>query len=133
MNPQTVSTAFKTAYTAWAVANHAQVDDFVADTPKPPCVAFYPETVPYDITAPCRWIAWCSTGTIEEQGAQARLLGWLAETGATSLIQVIDQNHSLSGAVSSVIPLEVRGYGVSPVQQGRPRFLQAQLVFDVLR
>lgn len=133
MNPQTVSTAFKAALAAWATTNGVQVFDYVPDSWNPPCVAIYPETIPYDRTAGARWVLVCVTGSVETQGAQARLQSWLAETGTTSIVAVIDANHSLSGAVSSVLPLEVRRYGMMPTQDGRPRLLQAELVCDILR
>jgi len=133
MNPQTVSTAFKTALANWSVANGVQVYDYVPDSQNPPCVCVYPEAIPYDFSANCTWILWLLSGKVEEQGAQARMLGWIADTGPTSIIAALDANHSLTGTVSSTLPLELRGYGAAPVTAGGTPYMQARLVYHVLR
>ena len=111
----------------------AEVFAYVPDSIIPPAVCVYCEQWPYDTTADATFILLCVLGTGDMQDAQAQLMGWLSDTGPTSLVALIDADNTLDGAVSSVLPFEVRNWGLMPVQEGRPRLLQAELVCHVLR
>jgi len=111
----------------------AEITAYVPDSPNVPAIAIYMESWPFAFTEPATFVMWCMVGTTDMQNAQSTLMGWLSDEGDTSIVQLIDENNTLSGVVSSVLPLEVRNFGLSAVQEGRPRLLQAELVLNVLR
>ncbi len=108
-----------------------QVYDQVPDAPNAPCIMVYPGPIQYDETQPMEVIIWCLAGNGETKGTQAQLLTWL-DTGPGSIVELIDADSQLGGAVSSVIPIEVRKWGTVFVSEGRSRYWQAELVCDVL-
>ncbi len=110
-----------------------QVYNFVPDSPIPPCLVVYPERWTYSATEDMTFIVWCLAGTQEMKGAQDRMMRWLSDEGSESIIAAIDADSQLGGVVSSVLPLEVRNWGVAPTADGRARLLQAELVCNVLR
>ena len=130
---QTVLGAFKTALEPFTDVTHVQVYDHQSDSPVIPSVSVTLKTWPYDLTIPATVSLWCVVGTTEAQGAQADLLGWLSDTGPTSLVALIDANNTLSGAVSSVMPVETNNYGMVTLPNGTTRVLQGELVCEVLR
>ena len=127
MNWPDILAAFKTLLEPLGV----QVYDFVPESPSVPCIIVYPETVPYDRTQPGVYIIWCLAGTVEAQGAQATLMQWLSDDDG-SIVALIDEDNTLGGVVDSVLPVEVRNWGIAPTQEGRPRLVQAELVCHVL-
>lgn len=133
MNPQDVATAFKAALDGGV---DAQVYDYLPDSPNYPaiCVVMDPGSMfPYDVTAPTTFVIWCMVGTVEEQGAQAKLDQWLSDDDNNSIVAILDANNTLDGVVSSVLPVGVRNWGIHPVREGGPRVLQAELVCNVWR
>ncbi len=110
-----------------------QVYNFVPDTSNFPCVIVYPERWTFDTNEDMTFILWCQFGSIETQGAQEALMTWLSDEGPDSIIAAIDADSQLGGIISSVIPLEVRNWGFAPGSDGRARYLQAELVCNVLR
>lgn len=129
MNIPAVLAAFKTALADL----DADVYDFMPDAPTVPCVCIYMESMPLDPTADVVFVLLCLAGTVDMQNSQDRLMGWLSDDGDQSIIGMIDADNMLGDTVGSVIPLEVRNWGLQPVQEGRPRLLQAELVCNVLR
>ncbi len=110
-----------------------QVYNFVPDSTMMPCVVVYPERWTFDVTEDMTFIIWCLIGTGETQGAQDALMGWLSDEGPDSIVAALDADSQLGGVVSSVLPLEVRNWGYPSIADGKPRYLQAELVCNVLR
>ncbi len=110
-----------------------QVYDYVPDAPTLPALAVYLERWPYAPTEDATFVVWCISGTVETQGAQARLMEWFSDTGPNSICALIDSDPTLTGVVSGVLPLELRQWGNDPVQEGRTRHVQGQIVLNVLR
>ncbi len=110
-----------------------QVYDYVPDSTMMPCAIVYPERWPYNITEEMTWVILCLIGTGEVQGAQSTLMSWLSDEGPDSIVAAIDADSQLGGVVSGVLPLEVRNWGYPNISDGRPRYLQAELVCNVLR
>ncbi len=110
-----------------------QVYDHVPDSLALPAIVVYMERWPYAVTEEATFIVWCVSGTVETQGAQARLMEWFSDTGPNSICALIDSDSTLTGLVSSVLPLELRQWGNDPVQEGRPRHVQGQIILNVLR
>lgn len=128
MNIPTVLTAFKTALASLGV----QVTDYVPDSPNVPSIAVYAESWPFARSEDATFVLWCVAGTVDMEDAQNKLMTWLSDD-AGSIAALLDANSTLSGAVSSVLPYELRNWGIMAVQEGRPRLVQAELVVKVLR
>ncbi len=109
-----------------------QVYDHVPESPNVPALIVYCERWPYNRTEDATFVILCLAGTTETQGAQAQLMDWLSDDGDTSICALIDADNTL-GDVCDVLPLEVRNWGISPAQDGRPRYLQAEIVCNVFR
>lgn len=110
-----------------------QVYDFHPDSLNLPAMVVYCERWPYATTEEATFVVWCIAGTVETKGAQDLLMRWCSDTGDESVCALIDSDSQLGGLVSSVLPLELRTWGIDPVQEGRARHVQGQIVLNVLR
>ncbi len=108
-----------------------QVYDFIPDSPVTPCVAVTVQRWPYSEVEDATFVLWCIAGAVEMQGAQERLMNW-ADSPTESIRALIDADATLGGVVSNVLPLEF-SWSIDPVQEGMPRYVQGQLVLNVLR
>jgi len=116
----------------FAGLGEVQVYDHVPDSLVLPAVVVYVERWPFAVTEEATFVAWCITGTVETKGAQQHLMDWFSD-GPGSVCGLIDADNTLGGLVSYVLPLEMRQWGNDPVQEGRARHVQGQIVLNVMR
>lgn len=129
MNPQDVCDAFKEALNPLP---GVQVYSHMPPSPNLPALIIYPQQWPYDVTAEKTIAVWCVAGEVESQGAQAQLNAWLAEEGDSSVYAAILADQSLGGKVATVLPFEIRNWGIVSMADGR-RVVQAEILFEVWR
>lgn len=103
-----------------------EVYDYWPESPNFPCVLTILERIPWDHTESATFVSYFMCGMTDTQSAQLQLMDLVVN--ATDLIV---EHGTLDGAVSSVIPLEVRSWSPEQVQEGRPRYWQAEQVWDV--
>lgn len=109
--------------------------DYVPDSPNVPCVAVYCERWPYAAPDPNDqpvFKLWCVAGTVDMQGAQEQLMGWLSDDGETSIVALLDADSTLDDLVGSVLPVEAT-WSIQSTAEGRPRYVQAEITLHVLR
>jgi hypothetical protein len=108
-----------------------QIYDFIPDSPLTPCVAVTVQRWPYSEIEDAQFVLWCIAGAVETKGAQERLMNW-ADSPSGSIKSLIDADSTLGGVVSNVLPLEF-SWSINPVQEGQARYVQGQIVLNVLR
>jgi hypothetical protein len=124
-----VAAGFKTALEQ---IDGVQVYDYVPDSSNWPCVIIYPEGAQVDTPSTATFVLWALTGRADERGAQETLSRWLSPDDGGEFIEALDDDNTLGGACMSVIPREVRNWGLGNPNEGRPSGWQAELVCEVL-
>lgn len=113
-------------------ATFEQLDDLEApemwpESPNVPCVITRVETIDWDFTNPSTFVSHFLVGATDSDAAQRLLLRSVGDA-----VLAIDNDNTLAGAVSSVIPLEMRNFAPGQAQEGRTRVWEAEQVWSVL-
>jgi hypothetical protein len=116
--------------------NGVRVYAYVPDNPITPCWIVRPQ--PYDYPASfeaglveVKVSVLMLAGTVNVQGAQDLLDGWLSTTGDSSLYAAIDKDTTLGGAASSCVVERLEHYDSIEIADGGTRYLSAELLLDV--
>ena len=104
-----------------------EIYGYFPDAPNVPCLIVFFEEVPFDLTDDATYVIRIVGGTTEMQGAQNAVFQLM-----TDIVDLIDADNTLGGAVSSVLPDRMRDWGIAPTAEGRVRYLQADIVCNVL-
>lgn len=111
-----------------------RIYSYMPDMIDAPAAAIYPSpgTIfdTYDGGRNPQFVLTLFVGTANIEAAQAQLDGWIS-TGTTSSIIDLLKTQTPS-SVSSLMPVELRNYGIVSLTDGGTRYLWAEIIVDVL-
>lgn len=88
-----------------------QVSEYMRSNPTPPVVwVMGPETIEYVPTVSVLMVVQVFVGAVTDQGAQVKLDGYLADSGASSIKAAIESDRTLGGACSDCEVVRTSGY-----------------------
>ena len=121
-NPEAFVAGLKTALSSMG----AEVYDFWRDSVNPPCINTFMAQMPRDATQHAEFVSVVMVGMDDEASGQSQCYDI-----ATQAANLVDANHTLSGAVSSAWCRTFRNSRPWPVQEGRQRMWSLEVVWDV--
>ena len=114
----------------------ARVYDYIPDGPGLPCVVIFLQPFDYDTTyddgVDLKLVLQCLGGSVNTQGAQQTLYGWLSTGTDMSIHDAIAGNATLDGYVSDTRVTRLDSYGIIELPNGGTRIWAADLHVDIL-